>query len=67
MLEFFLLIVIYAIVPLNVKATSLNCSLRLLNQPQSTNVKHWPPGVCLGPWWLRSLLDKLDISCFILL
>ena len=25
---------IYAIVPLNVKATSLNCSIRLLNQPQ---------------------------------
>ena len=30
----------YAIVPLNVKATSLNCSTRLLNQPQSTSVKH---------------------------
>ena len=31
---------IHAIVPLNVKATSLNCSTRLLNQPQSTSVKH---------------------------
>ena len=29
---------INAIVPLNVKATSLNSSTRLLNQPQSTNV-----------------------------
>ena len=29
---------IYAIVPLNVKAISLNCSTRLLNQPQSTSV-----------------------------
>ena len=33
---------INAIVPLNVKATPLNCSLRLLNQPQNTNdVKGW--------------------------
>ena len=29
---------INAIVPLNVKAISLNCSTRLLNQPQSTNL-----------------------------
>ena len=31
-------LLIHAIVPLNVKATSLNCSIRLLNQPQSTSV-----------------------------
>ena len=44
----------YAIVPLNVKATSLNCSTRLLNQPQSTNVKH---GEIIATWFRISLAD----------
>ena len=50
---------IYAIVPLNVKAISLNCFTRLLNQPQSTRVKHCE---IMATWFRISLAGKGGVA-----